>query len=85
MSAPKGCTYEAINPPQPFVFGTVGNQNAANTVYLAMSTINGTQAANFKPIVRQFKSDRERMQYLAGNFARNTDCCNGGARCAKNG
>ena len=85
MATQTGCTYAAINAPQPFVFGTVGRQNAANTVYLGMSTLNGTQSANNRTVVKQFKTDRERMQYLAGNFARNTDCCNAGTRCSTTG
>jgi len=74
MSESKGCTYAEIHPPPTYIFGTVANQNAANSVYLAMSTINGTQLANNTPIVKKFKTDWERMQYLAGSFARNTNC-----------
>lgn len=76
------CSYEDVNRARTFIFGSVGNQNAANAVYLGMSTINGTQISNGYTPVKQFKSDRERMQYLQGSFARNTNCCNAGTRCS---
>ena len=76
------CSYEAINPAKAFVFGTVADQNAANNVYANMSTMNGLQVANNLTPIKKFKSDWERMQYLAGNFAKNPNCCNRGARCS---
>jgi hypothetical protein len=54
----------------PIVFNTIEYQNSANTVYEAkkatlLASQQGTlgSAANGRPI---FKSDYERMQYLAG-------------------
>lgn len=81
--AAEPCSYAAIHPSIPFVFETVSIQNAANTVYVNMSTANGIQVAANKTPVKQFKSDRERMQYLLGGFARNTNCCNAGSRCTQ--
>ena len=78
-----GCTYADINAPKEFIFNTVAVQKDANSVYLAMSTMNGNQAANNLPVVKQFKSDRDRMKYLQGGFARNPNCCNAGARCTQ--
>ena len=66
-----------------FIFGTVVSQRASNAVYLGMSTLNGQQVANGGTVVKQFKTDRERMQYLTGSFARNTACCNAGSRCSQ--
>ena len=49
-----------------FVFQTVSIQNAANSVYVAKSTIDGEYAASNSDRVYTFKSDRERMQYILG-------------------
>ena len=67
------CSYEQLNPVKPFVFSTVDKQNAANMVYTNMSTMNGQQPMAKK----QFKTDRERMQYLLGQRARDATCCVG--------
>lgn len=75
------CSYEAINPAKEFIFGTIADQSASNSVYVSMSTMNGIQVENNLTPIKRFKSDRERMQYLAGSFARNPNCCNQGARC----
>ena len=51
-----------------FVFQTVENQNAANTVYVQKSTVDG-QYAEANPTAPKkyvFKTDRERMQYIIG-------------------
>ena len=66
-----------------FIFGTVVEQRAANAVYLGMSTMNGLQVTNGSTVVKRFKTDRERMQYVTGGFARNTNCCNAGNRCSQ--
>ena len=71
------CTYDSLHPAKPFVFRTVAIQNAANMVYTNMSTLN---AAQVNP-VKQFKTDRERMQYLQGQRARDANCCNGTGSC----
>uniref|UniRef100_A0A6C0K5Z7 Uncharacterized protein n=1 Tax=viral metagenome TaxID=1070528 RepID=A0A6C0K5Z7_9ZZZZ len=68
------CTYESLHPVKPFVFKTTDVQNAANTVYLNLSTINAAQIANGVIPTKQFKTDRERMQYLQGQRARDTTC-----------
>ena len=79
------CTYESLHPAKPFVFKTVGVQNAANMVYINMSTMNGVQAANGVTPAKQFKTDRERMQYLQGQRGRDTGCCNGASGCTPTG
>jgi hypothetical protein len=75
------CTYESLHPAKAFVFKAVDVQNAANMVYINMSTLNGTQV---NP-VKQFKTDRERMQYLQGQRGRDTNCCNGANGCSPTG
>jgi len=60
-------------PPEPFIFNTVGVQNAANVVYTNVSTSG----------VKQFKDDRSRMQFLLGQRAKNTTCCNAGTNCTQ--
>jgi hypothetical protein len=76
------CSYESLHPAKPFVFITPAIQNEANAVYIGMSTINAQQV---NP-VKRFKTDRERMQYLQGQRARDTNCCNGpGGRCTTTG
>jgi hypothetical protein len=54
-----------------FVYGTVANQAAANSMYVAKSTIDAQYRAdpNKNGRVYAFKSDRERMQYLLGRIA----------------
>jgi|LauGreDrversion4_2_1035121.scaffolds.fasta_scaffold01050_25 hypothetical protein len=49
-----------------FVFQSVQVQNAANSVYVAKSTIDGQYAASNSARVQTFKSDYERMQYILG-------------------
>ena len=73
------CTYQALA--KPFIFKTVDSQNAANAVYINTSTINGIQQANGITPAKRFKTDRERMQYLQGQRARDTSCCNGTSDC----
>ena len=55
-----------------FTFDSPAVQNAANMVYVSVSTINGSNnnnaAGNGNYI--KFKSDYERMQYLLGLFGR---------------
>ena len=75
------CTYESLHPAKPFVFRTTDIQNAANVVYLNTSTINAAQIANGIAPAKRFKTDRERMQYLQGQRARDTNCCNGAGGC----
>ena len=65
------CTTQQFGP---VIFNTVGYQNSANTIYeekkatlLASQTGTLGTAGNGKPI---FKSDYERMQYLAGRQSR---------------
>ncbi len=60
-----------------FVYGTVANQAAANSVYVSKSTID----ADYRKIygsnsgrVHTFKSDRERMQYLIGRIGSVPKC-----------
>jgi hypothetical protein len=65
ISLPNGGTISTI-----FVFQTVDSQNAANSVYDYTSTFNATQKANGSEAKYTFKTDRERMQYLQGQFAR---------------
>jgi len=49
-----------------FTYQSVNIQNAANSVYVQKSTIDGSNAAAGSFKVQTFKSDRERMQYLIG-------------------
>jgi hypothetical protein len=51
-----------------FTYNSVGVQNAANSVYVQKSTIDGQNAADPTKAGRvyTFKSDYERMQYLIG-------------------
>ncbi len=51
-----------------FNFYSVQYQEAANTVYVNVSTQNGLLAASntITPKVQQFKTDWERMQYIIG-------------------
>ena len=72
MSETCGC-YPTI---QPFVFNTVGIQNAANSIYAGVSTGAGTSG------VKRFKSDYERMQYLVGKRAIDKSCCTLATNCA---
>jgi hypothetical protein len=49
-----------------FTYQSVNIQNAANSVYIQKSTIDGQNAAAGSFKVQTFKTDRERMQYLIG-------------------
>lgn len=51
-----------------FTFQSVGVQNAANSVYVQKSTIDGQNiaATPLTPKKYNFKSDYERMQYIIG-------------------
>ena len=53
-----------------FVYGTVANQAAANSMYVQKSTVDASNAADPTKAGRvyTFKSDRERMQYLIGKI-----------------
>ena len=53
----------------PFVFQTRDSQNAANSVYAQVSTVNAQNKANGSAATYTFKTDYERMQYLQGQFA----------------
>jgi hypothetical protein len=58
-----------------FVFDSPQVQNAANTVYVqkqASDAVASTIAAGSgkPPVLYQFKTDRERMQYLLGLYGR---------------
>lgn len=59
-----------------FVYGTVANQAAANSVYVQKSTIDAENAADPTRAGRvyTFKSDRERMQYLIGKIGTVPKC-----------
>jgi hypothetical protein len=54
-----------------FVFNTVETQGAANSVYVAKSTIDGQYAASNAVAPRKyvFKTDAERMQFILGRQA----------------
>lgn len=54
-----------------FVFNTVDTQAAANSVYVAKSTIDGQYAASNAAAPRKyvFKTDAERMQFILGRQA----------------
>ena len=71
MSGNITATCGAYPPAEPFIFNTVGAQNAANVVYTHVSTSG----------VKQFKDDYSRMQFLQGQRAKNTTCCNAGTNC----
>jgi hypothetical protein len=51
-----------------FTYQTVGIQNAANSVYIQKSTVDGQYAAAnpAAPKKYTFKTDYERMQYIIG-------------------
>jgi len=49
-----------------FTYQSVNIQNAANSVYVQKSTIDGLNAVAGSFKVQPFKTDRERMQYLIG-------------------
>lgn len=53
-----------------FTFESPAFQNAANTVYLNVSTVNATNNNNASGNTNyiRFKSDYERMQYLMGLY-----------------
>lgn len=53
----------------PFVFQTRDSQNAANSVYAQVSTVNAENKAKGSVATYTFKTDYERMQYLQGQFA----------------
>lgn len=65
ITLPNGGTISTV-----FVFQSPSSQNAANTVYTAVSTTNATYLANGTNYKYNFKTDYERMQYLQGRFAR---------------
>ena len=53
-----------------YIFDTVQQQTAANTVYQHKAAFDAAQAAKGSKAVYTFKTDRERMQYLAGLYGR---------------
>jgi hypothetical protein len=53
-----------------FVLDNPQVQGAANTVYVQKQAYDAAQAANGSKAVYQFKTDRERMQYLIGHYGR---------------
>lgn len=61
-----------------FVLGTVGEQNAANTLYEAKKGEYASSIAGTLPVTKthgvnlMFKTDFERMQYLLGLYGRNS-------------
>jgi hypothetical protein len=65
ITLPNGGTLSTL-----FVFQTVDSQNAANSVYDYTSTFNARQKANGSQATYTFKTDRERMQYIQGQFSR---------------
>ena len=65
ITLPNGGTISTL-----FVFKSPDSQNAANSVYHAVSTANAQNIANGTNQTYTFKTDYERMQYLQGRFAR---------------
>ena len=57
-----------------FVFQTADYQNAANSVYVYKSTLDASYAGSNVNKKYNFKSDRERMQYLIGRQATSPRC-----------
>jgi hypothetical protein len=59
-----------------FVFQTVQNQNAANSVYVAKSTADAAYLSSNAQTPKKytFKSDWERMQYILGRTGSAPGC-----------
>ena len=69
MSKPV-CPVVFPKPAQVFVFDSPSVQTAANTVYEQKKTFDTAAAASGSKKVYTFKTDRERMQWLAGLYGR---------------
>lgn len=68
MSGETNCPCITL-PSTVFVFHSVQVQLAANNVYNFKNSYDAAQAAKGSKAVYQFKTDRERMQYLLGQQA----------------